>query len=173
MDKCEFTKRVLDVEPTLYHISKSILKNDFDCADAVQEAILKAFVKLDTLKDEKLFKTWLCRILINECYKIAKSRKAVTPLDEIEHIASDEARDIGLYDAIMKLDSKRRLVVTLHYVDGFSVAEVARILKIPQGTVKSRLNKARAELKLSLEESEKEEDNYEKRISKNTKLLSQ
>jgi RNA polymerase sigma-70 factor (ECF subfamily) len=87
-----------------------------------------------------------------------------------------ENQDIGLYDAIMQLNQKHRLAVTLHYVEGFSVAEVAKILKIPQGTVKSRLSKARAILKTQLStetatetEKEKEGDSYEKRcIPKST-----
>jgi RNA polymerase sigma-70 factor (ECF subfamily) len=173
-----FTQSVLEAEPTLYHISKSILKNDFDCADAVQEAILKAFTKLHTLKEEKFFKTWLCRILINECYKIARKRDLPLSLEEIEYTQSYESyqeQDIGLYDAIMELSQKHRLAVTLHYVEGFPVSEVARILKIPVGTVKSRLSKARALIKTKLEE-DKEDDHYEKtrqRIPESAETLSQ
>ena len=168
MDKSEFTRRILEAEPTLYHISKSILKNDYDCADAVQEAILKAFVKLDTLREERYFKTWVCRILIRECYKIAKTRK-FTEYDEyaegqlVYEYENGGNQDIGLYDAIMRLKPKHRIVVTLHYVDGFSVSQVAKILKIPQGTVKSRLSKARADLKheLSLDEINEMEGDYD------------
>ena len=163
MDKSEFTARVLEAEQTMYHIAKSILHSDHDCADAVQEAILKAFSKLGTLKEPQFFKTWVCRILIHECYKIANSRKRVVAYDEYiscNNNAMYEDINIGLYDAIMRLDSKRRIVVALHYVEGFSVSEVARMLKIPQGTVKSRLSKARTELKLFLEEEE--ESSYEK-----------
>jgi len=163
MNKSEFTNKVLQAEPTLYHIAKSIVKNDHDCCDAVQEAILKAFVKLGQLRDERFFKTWLCRILINECYKIVKSSKFQVTLEE--NTATYENQNIGLYDAIMKLNEKHRLAVTLHYIDGFSVAETAKILRVPQGTVKSRLNKARVTLKLELME---EEQYNEKCIPQNT-----
>ena len=67
MTKDVFIKEVRDAEAMLYHISKSILKNDSDCGDAVQETILKAYEKLPTLKKEKYFRTWITRILINEC----------------------------------------------------------------------------------------------------------
>jgi len=143
-----------------------MLKNDFDCADAVQEAIFKAFVKLDSLREEKYFKTWLCRILIRECYKIAGALKRQQPAldDYTEPYYYNE--EIGLYDAIMQLNPKHRLAVTLHYIEGFSVAEIAKILKIPQGTVKSRLSKARAMLKfeLSLDTQciQEKEKNHEK-----------
>jgi len=164
MDKSEFTTRVLEAEKTLYHIAKSILHSDHDCADAVQEALLKAYTKLGSLRDEAYFKTWLCRILIHECYKIANARKRVVAYDEymMGGNAAYENVNIGLYDAIMRLDPKRRMVVTLHYVEGFNISEVAKILRIPQGTVKSRLAKARSELKIFMQDEEKEEPCYEK-----------
>ncbi|MGN0402919.1 MAG: sigma factor, partial [Acetatifactor sp.] len=65
---------VLGAEETLFHISFSILRNEQDCADAVQEAILKAYSCLDKLRDEKYFKTWIVRILLNECYGITGVR---------------------------------------------------------------------------------------------------
>jgi RNA polymerase sigma-70 factor (ECF subfamily) len=155
MDKNEFARRVIEAEPTLYHISKSILKNEFDCADAVQEAILKAFSNLAKLREEQFFKTWLCRILIRECYKIAKSRSYTVPFEEEYMNGSNyQHKDIGLYKAIMQLNKKQRLTVTLHYVEGFSVVETAKILKIPEGTVKSRLSKAREQLKTLLNEED-------------------
>lgn len=156
MDKNTFAQAVLEAEPTLYHVSKSILKNDFDCADAVQEAILKAFSNLHTLKYERHFKTWLCRILINECYKITRRVKRLISFDDYMESAEFPAgaADYGLYTAIMSLKEKLRLVVVLHYIDGFRTAEIADMLDIPEGTVKSRLSKARSELKLMLNDEE-------------------
>ena len=71
----EFVRLVSDAERSLYRVAKSILRNDEDCADAIQSAILNAFDKLDTLKQKKYFTTWLTRILINECYQIIRIRK--------------------------------------------------------------------------------------------------
>ena len=67
MTRDEFSKRVLESEQTLYRISMSMLKNETDCEDAVQTAILTAYEKLSTLKEEQYFRTWLVRILINIC----------------------------------------------------------------------------------------------------------
>ena len=75
MTKSAFIKEVHDAEAMLYHVAKSILKNDADCCDAVQETLLKAYEKLDTLKKEKFFRTWITRILINECNGIIRKRK--------------------------------------------------------------------------------------------------
>ena len=83
MTKDVFIKEVRDAESMLYHISKSILKNDSDCGDAVQETILKAYEKLPTLKKEKYFRTWITRILINECKGILRKRKNVILFDSL------------------------------------------------------------------------------------------
>lgn len=153
MNRDEFARRVLEAEKTLYHISKSILRNDDDCADAVQEAILVAYRKLHTLRDERFFRTWLCRILINVCYRMARERKRVVSLED--YMAREQADVLGssgLYEAIMALQEDLRLVVVLRYVEGFKTAEIAAVLRIPEGTVKSRLSRARRELKLALDE---------------------
>lgn len=153
MNKSEFAERVLAAEKTLYHISKSILKNGDDCADAVQEAILIAYRKLHSLRDERFFKTWLCRILINVCCKMARERKKVVSFEE--YMAPEQAAETSrpdLYEAIMALPADLRLVVVLRYIEGFKTAEIADMLKIPEGTVKSRLSRARSELKYALDE---------------------
>ena len=156
MDKNDFAERVTAAEATLYHISKSILKNDCDCADAVQETIITAFSKLHGLRDDRFFKTWLCRILINECYRIYRANQRVVPLEDyMEAVGLSERRDdLGLFDAIMGLKTDLRLVIVLHYIEGLQTAEMAKILRVPEGTVKSRLSRARAELKSVLREKE-------------------
>ena len=155
MNKDEFSRQILASEATLYHISRSILKNDSDCADAVQEAITTAFGNLHTLKAERYFKTWLCRILINECYRIARSRKKFLSIEDYIQPEKPSRPDTSdLSEAIMGLKEQLRLVIVLHYIDGFKTAEIASILKIPEGTVKSRLSRARLELKSILEQEE-------------------
>lgn len=68
----------------MYHIAKSLLYNDADCADAIQEAIVKAFVKLHTLKDDSYAKTWLIRIVMNECYAIMRKEKKIISLQDYQ-----------------------------------------------------------------------------------------
>ena len=80
MTKDDFSLKILECERTLYRISMSMLKNETDCEDAVQMAILTAFEKLDTLKNEQYFKTWLVRILINVCNKQLNERKKLSVL---------------------------------------------------------------------------------------------
>lgn len=153
MDKHTFSNLVLQAETTLYHIAKSILANEADCEDAVQDAVLAAYKKLDSLRDEKYFKTWLVRILINTCYRRKKRQNAFIPYAEaMEHVPDETADYNFLYQALLKLDTKFRLPVVLHYIEGYSVEEIKGILKIPAGTVKSRLSKGRTVLRTILKE---------------------
>lgn len=157
MDKETFTRHILEMETSLFHVAKSILYQDADCEDVMQEALIKAYKKKDSLREEVYFKTWMTRILLNECYAFCRKRKQDVSYEEYmkksecEESGMDDGLNGALYEAIQKLDRKYKLPVVLHYIDGYSVAEVSRIMRIPAGTVKSRLSKARTLLKFSLE----------------------
>ncbi len=152
MNKKQFTTQVLEAEKSLYHIAKSILGNDEDCADAMQNAILHAFEKLYTLRDEKYFKTWLTRILINECNHIIRSRKEQIPYEDYYEVQTRaEQEDYSpVYEAVMELEDHYRTPLILFYVEGFSVKEICQILKLSQSTVKTRLYRGRKLLKEKL-----------------------
>lgn len=150
MTKAEFTAAVLDVEPTLYRVAKTMLLDEADCADAAQNAILRAWEKLDTLKRPEYFKTWLVRILINECRALLRGRGRFVPLEQDEN-APEPPGYSELYAALAALDEKYRLPVTLHYIEGFRTSEVASMLGLPEGTVKTRLRRAREILREELE----------------------
>lgn len=151
MDKQTFTDLVLDAEHTLYRVSKTILREDHDCEDAVQEAILKAYQKLDTLREERYFRTWLIRILINECYRIRRTARPVVSFEAYLESAPAITPDGSLWDAVGQLPEPLRLPVELYYIEGHTVSEIQSILHIPAGTVKSRLSRARKALRTSLE----------------------
>ena len=158
MDKDEFIRLALDSEPTLFHISFTILHNEQDCADAVQEAMLKAYENRHKLREIKYFKTWIVRIVINECYSILRKKKRFQTYDDavqqnnayLSNYMKEEY--IDLYRAIGRLSERVKICVILYYLEDYSVAEIAGVLKIPVGTVKSRLNHARRELKGLLSE---------------------
>lgn len=152
MNKNQFTTQVLDAEKSLYHIAKSILRNDEDCADAMQNAVLHAYEKLHTLRNEKYFKTWLTRILINECNRILRSRKISVPYDEYFETQEQEQREDypEVYEAVMEMADTYRIPLVLFYVEGFSVRDICRILKLSQSTVKTRLYRSRKLLKEKL-----------------------
>ena len=146
----EFVRLVSDAERSLYRVAKSILQNDEDCADAIQSAILNAFDKFDTLKQQKYFTTWLTRILINECYQMIRSRREqVLYEDYMENQESPEEQG-EVYAAVMELEELYRMPFVLHYIEGYSVKEVASILEISVSNVKIRLSRARGRLQDAL-----------------------
>lgn len=154
MDKTEFTAAVLAAEPTLYRVAKSMLGSEHDCADAAQQAILRAWEQLDSLRRPQYFKTWLTRILINECTAILRLRQRTAPYEpeQAEAIPAPAADDHSdLYAALRALDEKLRLPVVLYYLEGFKTREIAGMLGIPEGTVKTRLRAAREQLRKDLE----------------------
>lgn len=161
MDRDAFANVVLSSTDSLYRVSKSILKNDADCEDAVQEAIAMGFSKLNTLRQEAYAKTWLTRILIHECYNLLKKREKAavirTEPEERESAGSDYS---DLYNALSTLKKEYRLTIVLHYLEGYAIEEIAQIMRIPAGTVKSRLSRGRKELRCIMErqDCEKEED---------------
>lgn len=156
LDKQIFSEKILEIESTLYHVAKSILVSDKDSEDAVQEAILKGYEKLSTLKNDQYFKTWLVRILINTCYGLKRSEKLTTSYEDyFETECVEDKQDYSeLYQAIFELKQPIRITIILYYIEGYSVEEIKKILRIPSGTVKSRLAKGRRLLKLKLENME-------------------
>ena len=154
MNKQEFTRRVLAVENRLYRISCGMLKNPQDRMDAVQEAVAKAWANVDRLRREEYFETWLTRILINECHNIQSTGKDIVSLDKLPEQGVYTGDNKPLRDAILALETQLRLPVLLYYMEGYKLREIAQILRIPEGTVKTRLTRAKKKLKSLLEEDE-------------------
>ena len=101
-DKNAFVELMRVNELSLYKIAKSILKNDEDVADAMQETILSAFENMKNLKNDTYFKTWLTKILINKCNDILRKNSKVIQLDEFydEGYTEDFINSISLKDGI-------------------------------------------------------------------------
>lgn len=151
MTKEQLGQVVLSSERQMYATAKKIVQNDQDCADAIQEAIVKAFTKIDTIKKDKYVKTWLMRILINECYNIKRRDVGREAFDEqyVESIpAADTEMDYsGLYMGLEKLKDELRVPTVMYYFEDFSVREIAQILDISEGAVQKRLDRARRKLR--------------------------
>ena len=96
--------------------------------------------------------TWVIRILLNVCDTFRRRAWRMIPYEEPPQKGKAVACETPLLDALMSLDEKYRLPLQLRYVEGYSVAEVAQILRIPQGTVKSRLSRGRDRLRAMIKE---------------------
>ena len=158
MTKEELGTLILNSERQLYSTAKTILINDQDCADAIQETIVKAFSKIGTLRNDKYAKTWLIRILINECYTLLRKSSKLVSLEgmsEMTEIETDQRTDYSdLYRAVNSLKEELRMPVILYYIEDFNIKEIAQILEITEGAVQKRLARARGKLKRNLQESE-------------------
>jgi len=150
MDAKIFERLVIEAQDTLYRVSMSMLKNEQNAQDCVHDAILKAYENIHKLRQEEYFKTWLVRILINECKQSLKKQKRESSLDvELPKISSRDNpySNIEIGEAIDSLPQKIRLVVIMFYIEDYSIDDIKRVLNIPEGTVKSRLYKGRKILK--------------------------
>ena len=148
MTKEELGQLILSSERQLYATAKTILVNDEDCADAIQESIVKAFSKIHTLKKDCYAKTWLIRILINNCNAIFKQRMRSIEEDGIPEVwDQDEGYSNVEWENFLNcLDEKYRIIIMLYYVQGFKTREIADILQINENTVRGRLVTARNKL---------------------------
>lgn len=159
MNEQEFSKRARGCASKLWRVSYAILQNGADCDDAIQETLWRAWRQIHTLREEKYFETWLTRILINECRRLLrKSGDRAQPISESmqKNSASDAARaeDRALHDAIAALQPQLRIPLMLHYMEGYSVREVAKMLKLSESAVKWRLLSARKKLRSELAQEE-------------------
>lgn len=155
MTRDEFGQQVTSMQGRLYRIARGYLQSEHDCLDAVSEAILKAWQKLATLRDDQYFSTWIARILTRECINIQRKQKRMTPVENVPEQAAPIADDETLRYALDALPQKLRIVTVMYYMEGYSVAEVGEILRVPKGTVCSRLHDARLELRGFLKEDVK------------------
>lgn len=154
VDEQTFVREVQAMERTLYRISRSYLPRWEDCADVVQEALGKAWAKRRQA-DPNYFRAWVTRIVINECHNVYRRQKRIVYVEEVEmgqKSGFDES--LALRQALSTLPEKLRLPLLLHYLEGFPLEDVAHILHMPVGTVKSRLHQARQSLKIELEQEE-------------------
>ena len=138
----------------MYCIARSYLRCEADCEDALQSALLRAWEKRNTLREERYFRTWLTRILINSCKETLRRQRRESPSADFPEAAAPQGGDPALWESLRALDEKYRIIVVLHYRDGYSVREIASILRVPESTVKTRLFRARQQLKSLLEREE-------------------
>lgn len=155
LNKDDFTRLVLQNQTIMFRTARTIVRNDEDAEDAVQDAICTAFDKLDTLRDTAKFKSWILRILVNNCYDLCRKYRPTADLEDVQNYLSadnaDPVQHLSLWEAVLSLNSEMRSTVTLFYYDGFSIREISHILGISEAAVKSRLSRGRKQLRILLD----------------------
>lgn len=147
-DKAAFQQLMEQEGQSMYKVAKAILKNDEDAADAMQETVLNCWEKIGTLRKDNYFKTWLTRILINNCNAIYRQRKRMAPEEAAPEAWSQEPgyANAEWENFLNCLDEKYRTIIMLYYVQGFKTREIAQILQLNENTVRGRLATARKNL---------------------------
>ena len=143
-----FAKAVTEMTQTLYRVSCSQLPNEADREDAVQEALRRAWEKRGSLRNEEYLRTWVVRILLNVCHDIQREGKRMIPAEEIPGPDVPSAEEpVDLKECLLRLDERERIPILLYYLEGFDIGQIAVVLRIPRGTVKSRLHRGRDQLR--------------------------
>lgn len=144
-DKDAFVELMEQQKLTMYKVARSYLESNEDIADAIQETILSCYEKLDSLKEERYFKTWLIRILINKCRDILRtgSREYLTEQIPEQGEKCMALENYEFQELLRSLDEKYRTILVLYYAEGFKIREIAQILELEENTVKTRLSRAR------------------------------
>lgn len=148
--KEELADLIFENKESMYRLAYTIVENDADAQDAVGDAIVKAFGNIQRLRKKTSAKSWLMQILVNSAHDIVRKRskwkiveKQLEDTAVTEAFESDEMLPIVI---VMELKEEFREIIILYYYEEFSVGEISRMLKIPIGTVKSRLARGRDKL---------------------------
>ena len=150
MDKDWFISQIDACSGMMYRVAWTILRNDADCADALQDAVMKAWEKHSSLRDLSSFKTWVTRILINACYDIQRRNRRTVPLDSVQE-QSVSVPDPELAEALGVLPDKLKIPLVLVFSEGMTYEEAAKALHLTAATIRGRIYRARKQLKKELE----------------------
>jgi|SRR5215467_1392394 len=155
----EFEERLAECGPLAFRLARGVLRNTADAEDVAQEALLRAYKSFDRLRDHNKFRGWLVRIsfrLALDRLRSAKRREQrdtlwakpehLPPPATAEDVAASNQFQAHLDRALEELPEKLRLVLLLSAMDGYTIEEIASMISVPLGTVKSRIFVARKKL---------------------------
>jgi len=156
---CELERLLAENAPLAYHVALGVLRNPAEAEDVAQEALIRAYRKFDRLRDVRRFRSWLVRVSFRLALDRSRSARRRElretfwarpelrpPVRSVEEIAASRQFEERLGRALDELPDRLRLVISLTAIEGHSVDEVAALLDVPPGTVKSRLFAARKRL---------------------------
>lgn len=139
----------------LYRLAFSYAKNEHDAEDIVNESVKRALDAIYQLEKEEFLGTWMYRIVINTAVSYMKMKSKLIYIDEIIEntlVKEDKYQDTDLYNMVMKLDSKYRIVIVLRFYEDMAIDKIAEVLNENVSTVKTRLYKALKLLKIEMNE---------------------
>lgn len=144
----EFINLINQHKQGMYRLALSMLYQQADAEDAVSEAVLKAYENRSSLRKPERFKSWIMQITANEARRIYNKNKRVDYVEHMEDLSVfHEDQHHELWDAVISLEKEHREVVILYYYEQLKLKEIAKVLHVAEGTVKSRLFRAKKQLK--------------------------
>lgn len=143
MEERPFTQKLLESEPMLYRIACALLRSETDRQDAMQETALKAWKNRASLREEQYFRTWISRIMVNECHNLHRKNSRYVPMEELPDRPAPDSGEQETRLMLESLPEKQRIPLVLHYLEGFSLEEIARVQHISLALVKYRMHQAR------------------------------
>ena len=167
MTKEEFAARTDEIKTKLFKTAMVYLKNEHDALEAVDEAVYRGLCAVRKLRQPEYFDTWLTRILINECYKTLRHRKGEELTSAMPELSGDDFDRLPLRDAVDALSKELKDIIVLRFFGGYTLAETARILGLPQGTAATRQRKALSILRLALDDDAGDSDGAGEKEAKN------
>ena len=153
MKHSEFAARLEPIRPRLFKTAMLYLGSESLALDALDEAVYKGLRGCWRLRQPEYFDTWMTRILLNECQRELKRRGRFQPLEDMPELSVEEFDHLPLQEAVRRLPKELRDVVILRYFSGYTQAQTAEALEVPQGTVATRQRRALQLLRLELEEA--------------------
>lgn len=153
MDMETFAQRVEALRPRLYRTAFCYMGSEAMALDVLDEAVYRGLKSLKKLQQPEYFDTWMTRILLNECRRELKRRGRFQPLEDMPELSVEEFDHLPLQEAVRRLPKELRDVVILRYFSGYTQAQTAEALEVPQGTVATRQRRALQLLRLELEEA--------------------
>ena len=149
MSKEEFTVFAEKYMDTIYRVAYSWTKNSDDANDVTQEVLIRLYKTTKEFESDSHMKNWLIRVTVNQCKMLFRSpwSKMEDIGEYAETLGFEDKSYLDLFQAVMNLDKKYRVPILLFYYEGYSTAEIALILGIPEKTVSTRLFRAKAKLR--------------------------
>lgn len=144
----------------IYAAAFNICKSAEDAEDVVQDTFLQYYMTKKEFDDEKHIRYWILRVAINKAKNIQSSfrrKKEMSLEDYVETLMFETPESRELFEEVMKLPEKYRVVIHLFYYEDYSVKEIAKILRTTESSVKVRLSRGRAKLKDALKEEWEDE----------------
>ena len=144
-----FCDNIKYLENGMYRLSYSILRNETDAQDAVQEAIYKSYKNLESLKDKRKFKSWIYKIITNTSFEMLKNKKDYLDIEQ-ENVQEDKIdidTNLTLWNAVQGLEQPYRTTITLFYYEDMSIKEISKITGTKIDAIKKQLSRGREKIK--------------------------